>query len=78
MPAHVFLLKVILGEIGRISARENASFNFNSPYLDFKKGYETDGVELVDMYQLMAFLLDVNPNPHHGNWDRYNIFLSLF
>jgi len=44
---------------------------------DFKVGHETDEVEVVDIYQLMAFLLQVDPNPHDGHWDRVKGMLML-
>ena len=37
---------------------------------DFKQGYTLENIEIVDIYQLMAFLLKLPPNPHDGDWDR--------
>ena len=39
-------------------------------FLDFKSGYTTEPLEIVDIYQLMTFLLQIDPNPHDGVWDR--------
>merc|ERR1712025_1126434 len=39
--------------------------------------YLRDNMEIVDMYQLMAFLLKVPPNPHDGDWDRVKNMLVL-
>lgn len=44
---------------------------------DFKPGYVSEPIEIVDLYQLMAFLLQVDPNPHHGDWDRVKSMLML-
>ena len=38
---------------------------------DFKPGYKLDTLEIVDIYQIMAFLLKIPPNMHDGSWDRY-------
>ena len=40
---------------------------------DFKPGYSSDPVEIVDLYQLIAFLLKIQPNQHDGSWDRFLI-----
>ena len=39
---------------------------------DFKPGYKLDTLEIVDIYQIMAFLLKIPPNMHDGSWDRYS------
>jgi len=44
---------------------------------DFKSGYTTEPLEIVDIYQLMTFLLQVDPNPHDGVWDRVKGMLML-
>jgi hypothetical protein len=44
---------------------------------DFKTGHTTEPLEIVDIYQLMAFLLQVDPNPHDGAWDRVKGMLML-
>jgi len=44
---------------------------------DFKTGYVNEPIELVDLYQIMAFLLKVDPNQHHGNWDRVKGMMVL-
>ena len=39
---------------------------------DFKPGFALkESIEIVDIYQIMAFLLKVPPNEHDGNWDRW-------
>ena len=37
---------------------------------DFKSGYTSEPIEIVDIYQLMAFLLKIPPNEHDGDWSR--------
>jgi hypothetical protein len=44
---------------------------------DFKKGFKSDPIEAVDLYQLMAFLLQIKPNENDGSWDRVRPMLSL-
>jgi len=44
---------------------------------DFKAGYTLDNIEIVDIYQIMAFLLKIPPNNHDGNWDRVKKMLVL-
>jgi len=44
---------------------------------DFKPGFESDPVEIVDLYQIMAFLLKIPPNTHDGNWDRIRSMLMI-
>jgi len=44
---------------------------------DFKPGFESDPVEIVDLYQLMAFLLKIPPNAHDGSWDRIRSMLVI-
>jgi len=44
---------------------------------DFKTGHTSEPLEIVDIYQLMAFLLQVDPNPHDGAWDRVKGMLML-
>jgi len=44
---------------------------------DFKPGFVSEAVELVDLYQLMAFLLNIPPNHHDGNWDRIKDMLVI-
>jgi len=44
---------------------------------DFKQGYTLENIEIVDIYQLMAFLLKLPPNPHDGDWDRVKNMLVL-
>jgi len=44
---------------------------------DFKPGYTLENIEIVDIYQIMAFLLKVPPNPHDGDWDRVKDMLVL-
>jgi len=44
---------------------------------DFKVGYTAEPIEIVDIYQLMAFLLRVPPNYHEGDWNRVKPMLML-
>merc|ERR1719410_2623576 len=45
---------------------------------DFKAGFTLDdSIEIVDIYQIMAFLLKVPPNEHDGNWDRVKNILMI-
>lgn len=44
---------------------------------DFKPGFKLDNLEIVDLYQIMAFLLKIPPNQHDGNWDRVKQMLVL-
>merc|ERR1719323_1389417 len=44
---------------------------------DFKPGYKLDTLEIVDIYQIMAFLLKIPPNMHDGSWDRVKEMLVL-
>ena len=45
---------------------------------DFKPGYTLkESIEIVDIYQIMAFLLDVPPNEHDGDWDRVKNILMI-
>ena len=39
---------------------------------DFKPGFVSKPVEMVDLYQMMAFLLNIPPNAHDGSWERYD------
>jgi len=44
---------------------------------DFKPGYVSDPIEIVDLYQIMAFLLQIDPNHHDGDWDRVKSMLVM-
>jgi len=44
---------------------------------DFKKGFTSDPIEIVDIYQILSFLLKVPPNKHDGNWDRVRPMLMI-
>lgn len=44
---------------------------------DFKPGFSSKPIEIVDIYQIMTFLLKVPPNPHDGNWDRVRQMLMI-
>merc|ERR1711934_1095504 len=44
---------------------------------DFKPGFSSKPIEIVDIYQIMAFLLKVKPNTHDGNWDRVRQMLMI-
>ena len=37
---------------------------------DFKSGFTSEPIEIVDIYQIMAFLLKIPPNHHDGQWSR--------
>lgn len=36
----------------------------------FSGGQVHDAIELVDVYQLMCFLLNIEPRPNDGEWSR--------
>merc|ERR1712123_274853 len=44
---------------------------------DFKPGFVSKPVEIVDIYQIMAFLLNIPPNAHDGSWDRIRNMLVI-
>ncbi|XP_023326978.1 ectonucleotide pyrophosphatase/phosphodiesterase family member 6 [Eurytemora carolleeae] len=44
---------------------------------DFKPGHVSSTIEIVDIYQIMAFLLQVDPQPHDGSWDRVKPMIVL-
>merc|ERR1711962_1997704 len=45
---------------------------------DFKPGYLTkEPIEVVDIYQIMAFLLKIKPNNHDGDWTRIRHMLKI-
>lgn len=44
---------------------------------DFKSGYTSEPIEIVDIYQVMAFLLKIPPNLHDGEWNRIRGMLTL-
>jgi len=44
---------------------------------DFKPGFVSKPVEIVDIYQLMSFLLNIPPNDHDGSWDRIRDMLVI-
>merc|ERR1711874_323936 len=45
---------------------------------DFKPGFTTkEPIEIVDIYQVMAFLLKIPPNRHDGNWARIRSMLMI-
>lgn len=44
---------------------------------DFKPGFVSKPVEIVDVYQVMAFLLNIPPNAHDGSWDRIRDMLVI-
>jgi len=44
---------------------------------DFKVGYTSEPIEIVDFYQLMTFLLKVPPNYHEGDWSRVRPMLTI-
>jgi len=44
---------------------------------DFKPGFESEPVEIVDIYQIMAFLLKIPPNIHDGDWERIRKMLVI-
>lgn len=44
---------------------------------DFKAGFTSKPIEIVDLYQLMAFLLKIPPNLHDGVWSRVRPMLMI-
>jgi len=44
---------------------------------DFKAGHTSEPLEIVDLYQLMAFLLKIPPNHHDGEWSRIRQMLMI-
>jgi hypothetical protein len=46
-------------------------FHSSDLFSDFKPDYVSDPIEIVDLYQIIAFLLKIPPNYHDGSWDRY-------
>merc|ERR1711962_1073696 len=44
---------------------------------DFKPGFTSDPIEIVDLYQIMSFLLKVPPNKHDGDWNRVRKMLTI-
>jgi len=44
---------------------------------DFKPGFTSKPIEIVDIYQIMAFLLKIPPNPHSGKWSRIREMLMI-
>lgn len=44
---------------------------------DFKSGFTSKPIEIVDVYQIMAFLLKIPPNPHDGVWSRIRDMLMI-
>ena len=47
--------------------------------LDFKENFELENeIEVVDFYQLICFLLQIEPqNNHEGSWDRIEDMLII-
>ncbi|XP_037081790.1 glycerophosphocholine cholinephosphodiesterase ENPP6-like [Pollicipes pollicipes] len=43
---------------------------------DFKDGYRQPPMELIDTYQVLAHVLDIEPQPHNGSWERVRDMLS--
>jgi len=44
---------------------------------DFKPGYVSKPVEIVDLYQVISFLLNIPPNHHDGDWNRVKDMLVI-
>merc|ERR1712079_845050 len=44
---------------------------------DFKSGFTSEPIEIVDIYQIMAFLLKIPPNHHEGQWSRIRQMLMI-
>merc|ERR1712213_243522 len=44
---------------------------------DFKSGFMSEPIEIVDIYQIMAFLLKIPPNHHEGQWSRIRQMLMI-
>lgn len=41
----------------------------------FKKHYQGEPIHLVDIYQIYAHILGIEPQPHNGSWTRVNSYL---
>ena len=54
-------------------------FNFLIVFFaDFKDGFELENeIEVVDFYQLICFLLQIDPQEHDGSWDRIEDMLVI-
>jgi len=45
---------------------------------DFKEDFELESeIEVVDFYQLICFLLQIDPQEHDGSWDRIEDILTI-
>ena len=54
------------------------SINFLIVFADFKDGFELENeIEVVDFYQLICFLLQIDPQEHDGSWDRIEDMLVI-
>ena len=42
----------------------------------FKKHYQGEPLKLVDMYQIYAHVLGIEPQPHNGSWARVRSYLT--
>lgn len=42
----------------------------------FKKHYKGEPIDLVDIYQIYAHVLDLEPQPHNGSWSRVRSYLT--
>ncbi len=41
----------------------------------FKKHYQGEPIHLVDVYQMYAHILGLEPQPHNGSWSRVRSYL---
>lgn len=42
----------------------------------FKKHYQGEPIKLVDIYQMYAHVLNIEPQPHNGSWARVRSYLT--
>lgn len=42
----------------------------------FKKHYQGEPINLVDIYQIYAHVLDLEPQPNNGSWSRVRSYLT--
>lgn len=61
---------------------DNAHPNMSGVFLargpHFKKSYQVQQIENVELYQIMCAILGITPNPHNGSWSLVeNMVLDL-
>ena len=66
-------------EVNKISHKKNKKIKSSHFISDFKEGFELENeIEVVDFYQLICFLLQIDPqNNHEGDWDRIEDMLII-